>query len=154
MSIDYEYIKTVMCEVPQFDQLTPEELNTLSKHVTHRNVPAGTVLCKEGSLGDSLYYVVEGKIEIRKESVDGRQTVLARFNKGGSVGEMSLVENSPRSATATAVEDVELLILRRDSFEKILESAPHIGIKILKNISLSLSTRLRHTSGRFADIFK
>jgi len=156
MSADdpYGHIKALMCEVPQFDMLTPEELDTLSRHVISRHVPSGMVLCKEGAMGDSLFYITEGKIEIRKESFDGRQTILAQFHKGSTVGEMSLIEESPRSATATAIEDIELLILSRESFEKLLAESPQIGVKILRNIAKSLSNRLRHTSGRFADVFK
>ena len=151
---DHEYIKGLMCEVPQFDQLTPEELDALSNMVFCQRIPAGTVLTKEGTRGDSLFYIVNGRIEIKKESVDGRQTVLARFNKGASVGEMSLIEESPRSATAVALDDVEILILTRQSFDTLLERNPQVAIKILKNIAKSLSTRLRYTSGRFADVFR
>ncbi len=154
MSAQYDYIKTLMCEVPQFDLLTPDELDILSRHIENKKVPKGMVLCKEGAVGDSLFYIIEGKIEIKKEATDGRQTVLAQFHKGSTVGEMSLVEESPRSATATALEDVELLILTREKFEKILSDEPPVGVKILRNIARSLSTRLRHTSGRFADLFK
>ncbi|VAX18054.1 hypothetical protein MNBD_NITROSPINAE04-1411 [hydrothermal vent metagenome] len=147
-------ITALMLEAPQFNTLSQAELEILGKHIFRKNVSENTVLCEEGSSGDSLFYVVTGKIEIRKESIDGRQTVLARFNKGASVGEMSLIEHSPRSATATAIEDSELLILTRKSFDELIESEPLIGIKILKNIAKSLSTRLRYTSGRFADVFK
>ncbi|MBI4667203.1 MAG: cyclic nucleotide-binding domain-containing protein [Nitrospinae bacterium] len=149
-----EQIKALMCEVPEFDQLEPDELEMLSKSIFLRRAPAGTVLCREGTVGDSLYYIVNGKIEIRKESMDGRQAVLARFGKGASVGEMSLVEDSPRSATAMALDDAELLILTRENFEKLLQTSPQIGIKILRNIAKSLSKRLRFTSGRFADVFR
>lgn len=149
-----EYIKTLMCEVPEFDHLDGDEIDLLSRHIFHRHVTTGTVLCKEGSVGDSLYYLINGRIEIKKESVDGRQAVLARFGKGSSVGEMSLVEDSPRSATATAIEDVEILILTRAGFETLLATHPQIGVKILRNIAKSLSKRLRFTSGRFADVFR
>jgi len=152
--ISRAHIKTLMCEVPQFDQLTSDELDILSMHVEKRRAPAKMALCKEGSAGDSLFYIVEGKIEIRKETTDGRQTVLAQFNKGCTVGEMSLIEETPRSATATAVNDVELLVLTRENFEIIVKKNPDIGVKILRNIAKSLSTRLRYTSGRFADLFK
>jgi len=154
MSDLYEHIKALMLEVPQFDMLSNEELDTLSHHVFHRRVPKGMVLCREGAVGDSLFYIVEGRIEIKKESFDGRQTVLAHFGKGSTVGEMSLVEESARSATATAIEDTELLILSRENFERMLADQPSIGVKVLRNIAKSLSTRLRHTSGRFADVFK
>lgn len=154
MDSSREHIKALMCEVPQFDQLNAAEIDILSQYIEKENASSGMVLCKEGSMGNSLFYIVKGKIEIKKEATDGRQTVMAQFNKGSTVGEMSLIEDTPRSATATALEDVELLVLTHVNFEKILEINPAIGIKILRNIAKSISTRLRHTSGRFADLFK
>lgn len=154
MEQNNNYNKKLLSEVPQFDHLTEEELDILSKSVYHRVVPEGSVLAKEGSPGDSLYYIIKGKIEIYKEALDGRQTILARFNQGASVGEMSLIEDAPRSATATAIEESEFLILTKDNFERLVEAHPAIGIKVVKNIAKSLSTRLRYTSGRFADVFK
>lgn len=152
--VELDYIKTLMCGVPQFDQLSTQELDIVSKHIFRRAVPAGTVLCREGAQGDSLFYIVDGKIEIRKESMDGRQTILARFKKGASVGEMSLVEEASRSATAVAIEDAELLIFTRENFDRLVSNYPTVGLKIIKNIAKSLSARLRFTSGRFADVFK
>ena len=122
--------------------------------VTYRKVAAGTILTREGNRGDSLFYIIAGRIEIQKESVDGKHTVMARFNKGASVGEMSLVEDSPRSATAIALDDVELLIITKKDFDALIEDHPLIGLTIVRNIARALSTRLRYTSGRFADMIR
>lgn len=149
-----KYVKSLMSEVPQFDALAPEEMALVSDYVVRKNVVAGEVLTKEGDRGDSLYYIVSGRIQISKDSNEGTQTVLARFNRGASVGEMSLIEDTPRSATATALDPAELLIMTRQGFDDLVKKHPDIGVKILKNIAKSLSTRLRYTSGRFADMFR
>jgi CRP-like cAMP-binding protein len=151
--MDSEKIKAFMSEIPQFDKLTYEEREILSRHIDFKEVPAGEMLVREGSIGDSLFYILSGKIEIERESVKGHQAVMARFGKGSSVGEMSLInDHLARSATARSIEEAELLVLTKASFDRIVLEYPRIAIKILQNIASSLSERLRHTSGRFADI--
>ncbi len=153
--MDIENLKVLMCEIPQFDKLNSNEIDIMAEHVQHHKVTAGTTLVEEGTFGDSLFYIVKGQIEIKKEAISGNQAVLAHFGKGTTVGEMALVEKkSKRSATATAIMDTELLILSRKSFNQIIENHPKMAIKILQSIASSIGSRLRHTSGRFADIFQ
>ncbi len=153
--MDKGTIKTLMCEIPQFDKLEQEELDVMADVIEYQKIEGNTVIVKEGSVGDSLFYIVEGQIEIKKETMEGKHAILARYRKGATVGEMALVEEvSTRSATATAIEDTEILTLSRGNFEKVIDTHPRIAVKILRNIAAIISTRLRYTSGRFADIFK
>tara|TARA_Y100000294_G_scaffold26075_1_gene22104 strand:- start:281 stop:742 length:462 start_codon:yes stop_codon:yes gene_type:complete len=153
--MDKNTLKNLMCEVPQFDKLDNDEIEIMANHVVYRNLRAGTTLLEEGGSGDSLFYIVDGLIEIKKEALDGTQTILSHFTKGAAIGEMVLIEeNSRRSATAKVLKDAELLVLSRKSFNEIKENNPKMAIKILQNIAKSIATRLRHTSGRFADVFK
>ena len=153
--MDKSNLKVLMCEVPQFDKLDSAELEIMANHVKYRKLRAGATLLEEGGSGDSLYYVAGGLIEIKKEAMDGTQTILSHFTKGAAIGEMVLIEeNSRRSATAKVLKDAELLVLSRKSFDEIKENNPKLAIKILQNIAKSIATRLRHTSGRFADVFK
>ena len=153
--MDRNALKILMCEVPQFDKLDSDEIEIMADHVEYRKMPAGATLLEEGSSGDSLYYVVGGIVEIRKESMDGTQTILSQFTKGAGIGEMGLIdENSKRSATATVIKESEFLVLSRKNFKDIKEKNPEIAIKILTSIACTIAARLRHTSGRFADIFK
>ncbi|GMT42733.1 MAG: hypothetical protein IEMM0002_1144 [bacterium] len=153
--MDKNIIKTLMCEVPHFDMLDKNELEIMADHIDYMKVDKGNTLVKEGSVGDSLFYVIRGLIEIQKEALDGRQTVLARFSKGATVGEMAIVEKAvTRSATATSLERSELLVLTRKSFDELAKSHPTVALKIVQNIAGMLSQRLRYTSGRFADVFQ
>ncbi len=153
MAKDMELIKTLIDDIPQLGFLENNELDILAHHINYQKADKGSVLFKEGTMGKTLYLIVKGKVEIKKESVSGNQAVLAQYGKGASIGEMSLIDESPRSATATIIEDAELLILEKDRFDEILNKYPEIGVKMLKNITKQISMRLRHTSGRFADIF-
>tara|TARA_B100000315_G_scaffold33171_1_gene27832 strand:- start:611 stop:1072 length:462 start_codon:yes stop_codon:yes gene_type:complete len=153
--MDKSTLKVLMCEVPQFDKLDSGEIEIMADHVEYRKMPAGTILLEEGSSGDSLYYVIGGIVEIRKEAMDGTQSILSQFTKGAAIGEMGLIDmNSKRSATAKVVEESEFLVLTRKNFNDIIEKNPKIAIKVLISIACTISSRLRHTSGRFADIFK
>ena len=152
--MDVAAIKGLMCEIPLFDQLAPEELDVVARNMEYSKVPKGSVLVKEGALGEALYYIVSGKVEIRKESMDGHQAVLTQFAKGAIVGELALLEeHSRRSATASVVEDCEILALSRPNFDGMLKTHPAIGNVILRGIGRILANRLRSTTGRFADVF-
>lgn len=152
--MDLSAIKGMMCEIPLFDQLSPDQSDVVARSMEHMRVAKGSVLVREGSPGHALYYIVGGKVEIRKESMDGRQAVLTQFTKGAIVGELALLEEqSRRSASATAVEDCEILALSRQNFDAMIKTHPEIGIVILRGIGCILANRLRSTTGRFADVF-
>jgi CRP-like cAMP-binding protein len=94
---------------------------------------------------------LEGEVDIIKESSPGGEVVLASLPKGRSIGEMSFVDNFPRSATAKASTETSFLALTQKTFDQILKNHPEIGIKILIGISRHLSLKLRKTSSRLAD---
>jgi len=141
--------------IPHFNRLEDDELDIMADHIDYQKVAAGTTLVKEGDTGEALFYIISGEMEIHKEALDGRQAVLARFNKGATVGEMAIIEKkSTRSATAITLKDTELLVLTRRRFDELADSYANIALKITQNIANMISARLRHTSGRFADVFQ
>lgn len=62
-------LKVLMCEIPQFDKLESHEIDVMAEHMEYRKVSAGTILVKEGTFGESLFYIVKGLIEIKKEAL-------------------------------------------------------------------------------------
>ncbi len=115
--------------------------------------PAGTVIFNEGEPGDFIGFVISGKLEVKKHTEFNKQIILAILSKGSFVGELSLFDKQPRSATVIAHEDSQLIILRRDKFESFIQQYPHIGSKILIGIIRTLSARLRKATERLASIF-
>jgi CRP/FNR family cyclic AMP-dependent transcriptional regulator len=77
--------------------------------------------------------------------------VISTLSKGRSIGEMSVIDKTPRSATVKAKTKATLVALSAEGFDLILDQYPKIGIKILKGISRLLSQNLRKTSSRLAD---
>jgi CRP-like cAMP-binding protein len=116
--------------------------------------PAGTTIFLEGDPGDFMGFVVSGKIEVKKHTeFKGKQIVLAILGKGSFVGEISTFDHSPRSTTVMALTDSELIILKRETLDSIMQQHPQTGIKILQGIIRILSIRLRKTTERLTKVF-
>lgn len=145
-------IEHILSEIPFFEDFTGDELDFFSRNVSLRYFPERTKLFKQGDVGDYLFFVVEGIVEVRLEAKYSKQIVMATFDRGCCVGEMSIVDENPRSATIVVTEPSELLSLTRDSFESICRENPPVGIKLLQGIAKDLSIRLRKTTGKFADL--
>lgn len=145
-------IKHILGEISFFEDFSTDELDFFSRNVSLRYFPAQTVLFKEGDIGDYLFFIVEGMVDVRLESTESGQNVIASFDRGCCVGEMSIVDDYPRSATIVVTKPSELLFVTRKRFESICHENPPVGIKFLHGLAKSLSMRLRKRTGRFADL--
>lgn len=137
--------------VPIFADLQADELPLVAQYLSARHVPAGEFVFREGEKGDFLCFVASGTLDVIKLNQNAQPVVISRLAKGSSIGEMALLDKLRRSASVRACVASELLVLDRDSFERLLESQPGIGIKVLKGIALLLSTNLRKTSDKLAE---
>ena len=146
-----ETIIDSLIDSPLFYGLGEDELKVVAGHVDYSKIEAGGILFREGDRGDSVCFVLEGTVDIIKESSPGGEVVLTSLPKGRSIGEMSVIDNFPRSATAKARTETSLLTLTQKTFDQILKNHPEIGIKILIGISRHLSLKLRKTSSRLVD---
>jgi CRP/FNR family transcriptional regulator, cyclic AMP receptor protein len=105
-----------------------------------KTLKAGEVLFREGERGEEMYLIRSGKVEISNSS-GGAKKVLATLSEGSFLGEMAIVDDAPRSATATAMTDVALLILDRAAFKGQIQENPMVDYLIS-----SLVRRLRETN--------
>jgi len=148
----FSRIKHILGEIPFFEDFSSDELDFFSRNVSLRYFPAQTVLFREGDIADYLFFVVEGMVDVRVEPTDSKQIIIATFDRGCCVGEMSIVDDYPRSATIVVTKPSELLLVTRNRFESICQENPPVGIKFLHGLAKNLSMRLRKTTGRFADL--
>jgi CRP-like cAMP-binding protein len=102
-----------------------------------REVPKGEVLFREDEPGREMYIIQSGKIRISKK-MRGLEKTLATLGRGDFFGEMSILNNKPRSATAEVVEDARLLVIDPQTFETMVRSNAEIAIRIIKNLSARL----------------
>ncbi|MBN2126046.1 MAG: cyclic nucleotide-binding domain-containing protein [Deltaproteobacteria bacterium] len=152
----HEVINSFLVSFPFFDTLNRDELAIVADHINIVEIEPDHVLFREGEPGDCVYFVVDGELDVIKESVSGRKVgidrvVLTTLSKGRSIGEMSVIDKTPRSAMVKARTQATLVSLNADGFDMILEEQPRIGIKILKGIARLLTTNMRKTSSRLAD---
>jgi CRP-like cAMP-binding protein len=93
--------------------------------------------------------VVEGELSVIKRADDG-DTTIAKVGKGESVGEMAIIDGLTRSADVVAATETQVLILKRDDFDKLVAEQPEIGVKILRSLAKALSMTLRDRSETLA----
>ena len=108
----------------------------------------GEILFNEGDDGDQLYVVTDGKVKLGRTSPDGRENLLAILGPGQMFGELSFFDPGPRSATATAVTDVELKSLGHEALSPVLNSHPDVAHALLNQ----LAGRLRRTNEVVGDL--
>src|SRR5205807_1559603 len=102
----------------------------------------GDMLFREGEVGDSLYVVLEGSVEVTKKDKAGKEQSLAKISDGSVIGEMSLVSgNAARSASAVALTDLKLLKVPAKRFSKLLSEDSVAALKIVHNVAQVLSRR-------------
>ncbi len=105
--------------VPIFAELTDDDIASLARLTTRRRYPKDTVVFFENEEGDSFFMILDGRIKVTILGDDGREIILSLLGAGDFFGEMALLDNEPRSATAIAVEETELLILNRADFQGV-----------------------------------
>ncbi len=108
---------------------------------------AEAVVFEEGDLGTDMYIVQQGKVAILK-SYKGREQQLALLGQGDFFGEMSVLEDLPRTATAKAVSDCQLLQINGSTFDQMLRKNPEIAVRMMRK----LSRRLRETDMRLREV--
>jgi CRP-like cAMP-binding protein len=104
-------------------------------------VKAGETVFRQGEAGDTVYVVLDGKVELR---VRGR--LVETVGPGGILGEMALIESAPRVATATAKADCDLLPISEQRFMTMIQKTPHFALQIMK----VMAARLRKMDARLS----
>ena len=118
-----------------FEALPSEELETIAQLLRERRLSEGEVLCRQGDPGDALFIVTGGRIRLSTHDPGGNEKVLTYFTDGQFFGEMALLTGAPRSATASAETDSQLLVLDKAAFDELLASHAQIMREMLKVVS-------------------
>jgi CRP-like cAMP-binding protein len=121
-----------------FAGLSEESLLELAENLEPLTLQEGEILFKKGDPGNALFIIREGWVKAYARNPRGEEVVLNEFGPGESFGEMSLVDGRPRSATIQTMNPTRLLILRQESFLKILTQHPTFGLELLRDISNKL----------------
>jgi CRP/FNR family transcriptional regulator, cyclic AMP receptor protein len=141
-----EAIINCLSGITIFADLSPEELNTISEHMLVSRFETDEIVFSEGDPGDEVCFVVDGILDVLKLYNGRVERKIAVTAPGGSIGEMAVVADCPRTATVKARTDATLLTLSRQRLDQICDEHPRIGVKILRAIARLLSLHLRDTS--------
>jgi CRP/FNR family cyclic AMP-dependent transcriptional regulator len=117
---------SLLRNVPLFGQLSQRQLNAVARHVDEIQLRKGAVLAKQGAQGLEAIIVVDGRAQV---VTDGK--TIAEVTAGDVVGEMSVIDGKPRSATVIAETPMDLLVLHRRDFVFLLETVPGLQRKLL-----------------------
>ena len=128
--------------VPLLSRIDRAELEQFVPLIREKTYPKGSVILFEHDPGDSLFIVREGRVKVVLVGEDGREVILGVLGVGEHFGELSLIDEQPRSAHVIAMEDTSLLVLRHDDFKRHVETSPTVAWRML----VELSRRLRRAA--------
>ena len=118
------------------------------------SLQAGEVICHQGDDSSYLCIITRGRANIIKTDSEGNEKILGSVGPGQPLGELSLFDTQPRSASAVATSVVEMLVLEQMSFDLLFENNTRVWGKLIKPLVKSITKRFRQTSGLLAEYLK
>ncbi|MBT7260094.1 MAG: cyclic nucleotide-binding domain-containing protein [Desulfobacula sp.] len=122
-------------EIEIFSGLSPAELAAIATVTKELNYPEDRTVFKQNDVGETVFLVVNGEVEVIKEKTDGDEMVIATIGEGDAFGEMALLENEVRSATIKTTKSSRFLIIHQQEFKETAMEYPRIALKICKVLS-------------------
>ena len=145
--------KDALSQVYLFRELTPKEMERVLSISKEKKVKKNEVVFREGDIGDAFYLIVTGSVRISTLVPGVGEEALTILREGEYFGEMALIDDAPRSASAIANDDGMLLYIGKDDFRNLLEQQTDIAYKLLWIFTKTLSARLRKTDEQLKSIF-
>ncbi|MEJ2635987.1 MAG: Crp/Fnr family transcriptional regulator [Calditrichia bacterium] len=150
--------KDILKNIPLFSELSDKDLERISQVATRQRYHKENLILIEEEIGSTMFVILSGRVKISRISDDGREVILSILSDGDFFGEMSLLDGHTRSANVTAIEDSELLVIRREEFLQMLRDYPQIAINLLKELAQRIrksdehikSLSLQDATGRVA----
>lgn len=138
--------KQVLQGVDLFEGLKADDLDKVAKICSEKRFRSGEIIAQEGDMGDELFIITEGFVEILLgEKLVKPPRVVVSLGSGQIIGEMSLLDQGPRSASMRATSDPTVVqVIQREDFEELCQQNANIGYTVMRNLAADLSFKLRH----------
>lgn len=136
--------------LPPFFGLTQEEAKELAGITSTREYARGSTVFDEGSVGDSLFAVIRGRVDIKMKAIGADQETIASLPEGSVLGEMALLTQQSRSATAIAADDVQLLTMSVQDFQQLIDRECIAAYKVIHNLGRIVAERLNAVNEQLA----
>jgi CRP-like cAMP-binding protein len=140
-------LSETLSQVELFEGLEPDELDQIASICEERALELGHVVAKQGDIGDELFVIWEGLVEVVHEETpeDSAPRTVVNLGQGQVFGEMALVDYGPRSATVRVIsEGATVQAIPREAFLEMCNSHHHLGYVVMRNMAADLSFKLRH----------
>lgn len=134
MGIAHEDNKAFLRRVPLFSSLADLQLDTLSSGSTRRSFPRNRTIVSEGEPSQSLYLMLAGRAKVQRSDAEGKEVILAMIGPGEFFGEMSLIDDAPRSASVITIEPCDFIAIQKDSFKGMLAQSPDMAMQIMRGL--------------------
>ncbi len=146
-------MRAALESVPLFRELPESDLAVLAAGLRTRRHRRGEVIFHQGDPGEALHIILTGRVKISSPSESGVEAILATLRPGEFFGSLALLDGAPRSASATAIESTETLILPRDRFRQLLNDRPEIRDHVFAELAGELRRLTNHVEElHFLDI--
>ncbi len=144
----------ILAQSPLFAEMSKQEVDAVTAFLERRLFRKGAAIFREGDRGEEMFIVLSGSIDATVTQADGSQRKLYAFGPGRFFGEMAVIENAPRSATCTAAEDSNLLVLQGIDFYRLVFEHPLIALKFLTAIGSVMTSWLDESSSFLNDLVR
>ena len=121
--------------IPLFAAVPDDALSAIADLLIERRVSKNQTIVEEGLSGDYMYVIREGHVKVTKLSGDGREKILELLGPGDFFGEMSLLDDAPRSASVKSLTETHILALSRPDFLKELRRNPDLGMAVIQELT-------------------
>lgn len=151
LKFEKKRIQKILSNVPFFKNLTEKDINDILAISETKRFSKDEIIFKEQSQGEEMYIIIDGKVEIFRTDNDGKDIEFQRMDKEGEFfGEMSLLDNMPRSASVKCLAETSVLVIKRTPFISHFEKFPKALTKIVQGIS----KRLRELNEKYIEQLK
>jgi len=146
-------LSAALGEVPLFRELPGDDLDVMASACRIRRFRRGEVIFHQGDPGDALHVILAGRVKISSPSETGVEAILTTLRPGEFFGALALIDGAPRSATATAVEPSETLVLPRDRFRQLVNERAEVRDLVFTELARELRRLTNHVEElHFLDI--
>jgi CRP/FNR family cyclic AMP-dependent transcriptional regulator len=125
-------------QVPLFENLSEDERNSLASRFIVRHHPKNSVIINEGDDTSSFYIILKGRVKVYLTDDNGKEVVLNIQGRGEYLGEVALLDESPRSASVLTMEDSQFAVLNRQSFIECISESPQLSLKVMQGLTRRL----------------
>lgn len=138
----------ILQQVDLFANLKPDYLTLLAGSFVRRSYETGTVIVEQGAEGIGLMVIVAGNVQVLKKPASGEELAIATMGPNEFFGELTVLDNAPRSASVVATEPTECLVLSSWAFKAAMETHPQIALQVLPVVV----SRYRETNAKLMQL--